>query len=775
MIGAGARGIGVYGDYSLKHPHAIRFVAVAEPDPERRAYFASQHQIPLQAQYRSDQEILAQPKMADTCFICTQDTLHVRPALQAMALGYDIFLEKPMAVTPDDCLLIGKQAKQLKRKMMIGHVLRYTPFFSQIKDWIDQGKIGQLMTIQHNENVSYWHQAHSYVRGNWHNEKQSAPMLLAKSCHDLDLMIWLAGSEVRHVSSLGELTHFNAKNAPKGSPEYCMDGCPEKDTCLYYAPKVYRNAPIWMKLPVSNQMTDEALMKALKKGPYGRCVYHNDNDVVDHQVTIVEFTNDVTVAFTMTGFTEENTRTIKVMGTKGEIRGHLEKNELELIQFDRGVVETHTLDRAETGHGGGDQGIMDAFVAYIETGTNAEKADLKASIHSHLLAFAAEESRKNKTMVDFSAYVHAFSENIRYHPCREELYWNAIRLASETFKETMNREYPLLLGKDNQHRMALASLDNQVLSMVNYVPATVKLGTGTVQVGSIGSVCTRTDFRGKNLASTLLRLTEESMAFEGISLAIISGSGPLYEHFGATRVGHVKGYQIQSEPLKKTPDITIRTYLEEDLPEIFQISEAEAFRYLRTQDEMMKLISGSLFPRSMIDHALEVVVKTGRILAYIYLRDQLDSPELLIREFAGNRQAIVDALPLLLEKHHKSSLLLPARAEDPIHAFLSHVPAIMTDQYASFKVIDWPRFIEGVTPQIRTRHSIEISWSVTLSDQPVIQVNEMAWKMDDIHHLHRLVFGPTGEAEGCPVPALKKLLSTIFPLEFVFTNNLNYQ
>lgn len=775
MIGAGARGIGVYGDYGLKHPEAIRFVAVAEPDPERRAYFAYQHQIQPDRQYQTDREILALPKIADTCFICTQDTEHIAPALQAMELGYDIFLEKPMAVTPEDCLLLGQRAKQLGRKMMIGHVLRYTPFFSQIKTWLDEGKIGRLMTIQHNENVSFWHHAHSYVRGNWHNERKSAPMLLAKSCHDLDLMIWLADSKIKHVSSLGELTHYREKNAPKDSPDYCMDGCPHQDTCLFYAPSVYLKAPIWMKLPVSNQMTDESLLKALRKGPYGRCVYHNDNDVVDHQVTIIEFENEVTVAFTMTAFTEANTRTIKLMGTLGEIRGHLEKSELELIQFGKGVVEKKLCDPGETGHGGGDQGIMDAFVGYIEQDANKDKADLEASIASHLLAFAAERSRKTKTMVDYQSYVDRLTEPITCHPCRKEDVCPAIRLASESFKQAMDREYPLLLGEENQDRMFVATSPSQVLALVNYLPAEIQLGKGVIKAGSIGSVCTREDYQGRGLAGKLLRLAEAKMHLEGISLAIISGEGPLYERFGATRVGYVKGYMLDRSSMKKTNMVTIRDYQESALPAIFSMANAEEFRYSRTLDGMRQLIKGSLVPRLGVDHTLEIIEKSGQALAYAYLRLERESDQCIIQEFGGDRQALIDGFPFLLDKHHRTLLLLPARIGDPIHPLLDPIPFSMTDQHASFKVIDWPLFVKGILPTVQEQCPTLKTWTVERTDALSISINGLTWKMQDVHQLHRLVFGPKGEEKQCPNPDLRSLLEQIFPIDFVWTNNLNYQ
>ncbi len=405
MIGAGNRGIGAYGAFAEKNPEDIQFVGIAEPDPVRRMYFAMKHKIPESMQFDDYKSILKEEKFADACFICTQDNMHYEPSVLAMEKGYHIFLEKPMAITPKDCLKLGELSDYFGVKLMIGHVLRYTQFFSTIKSILDQGSIGQLMSIQHNENVSYWHQAHSYVRGNWGNSKKSSPMILAKSCHDLDLLIWFANSSPKSVASYGKLSYFKKENAPVNAPKYCMDGCIHKDDCVYFAPKVYLNAPDWMKLPVSNDMIDDGLLKALKNGPYGRCVYHCDNDVVDHQVVAIEFESGVTAAFTMTAFTHENTRTIKLMGTKGEIRGHMEKNTIEIYRFGNEVPETLNLNVLDYGHGGGDYGIMKAFCQLVEKNILVELTSNKASIESHLLAFAAEESRIKLQSVDFKSFV----------------------------------------------------------------------------------------------------------------------------------------------------------------------------------------------------------------------------------------------------------------------------------------------------------------------------------------------------------------------------------
>ena len=409
LIGAGQRGIGAYGAYALKRPDKLKFVGVADPDPERKGYFSYQHQIETDFQFNTYEEILAAPKMGDVCFVCTQDQMHVDPCLKALKKGYHVFLEKPMAITPEECVLLGNAAKQYNRLFMIGHVLRYTDFFSKIKEIIDAKTIGEIVTIQHNENVSYWHQAHSYVRGNWKNKETASPMILAKSCHDMDILSWLVGKKVTKVSSFGDLSYFKEKNAPKDSPQFCLDGCPHKDTCVYYAPKVYVNAPDFMKLALTNDFKDETILEKLKTSDYGRCVFHSENNVVDHQVVILEFEDHETAAFTMTGFTSENTRTIKVMGTIGEIRGHMDKSDIEVNVFGREDLSYSVhLEPNEAGHNGGDYGIMEGFVELIETEKYNGKTRYEDAVVSHLLSFAAEKSRVEQKTIDFQAYLSQY-------------------------------------------------------------------------------------------------------------------------------------------------------------------------------------------------------------------------------------------------------------------------------------------------------------------------------------------------------------------------------
>ncbi|TFE24704.1 Gfo/Idh/MocA family protein [Cohnella luojiensis] len=407
LIGAGLRGQ-IYTDYALDHPEEMQLVAVADPNPDRRKKFQDRHGIAEELCFADWRELLAQPKLADAVFVCTQDKMHYEPTMQALDAGYHVLLEKPMSPDPRECIEMGEKAKSRGLIFSICHVLRYTNFFGTLKRLLDEGAIGRLMSIQHNENVAYWHQAHSFVRGNWRNSAESSPMILAKSCHDMDILLWLAGTDCVRLSSFGALSYFKAENAPQGAPKRCTDGCPVADTCLYYAPNVYlTEQDSWMAWAISDDPSYDARLKALQEGPYGRCVYHCDNDVVDHQVVNMEFANEVTAVFTMTAFTQDCTRTLKLMGTTGEIRGAMEKNEIEIIRFGSDKPEIISLEVAggHQGHGGGDGGLIRDFVNLArEGGKRNGLTSASASVQSHLMAFAAEKARVERSVIDMKEY-----------------------------------------------------------------------------------------------------------------------------------------------------------------------------------------------------------------------------------------------------------------------------------------------------------------------------------------------------------------------------------
>ncbi|MEC0230281.1 Gfo/Idh/MocA family protein [Paenibacillus alba] len=402
LIGAGQRGVN-YAGYALEHPDQLQVVAVAEPNMSRRHNFQALHGLSDELCFESWEDLLGKPNLADAVLICTQDNMHYEPTMKALEAGYHVLLEKPMSSDPWECIQMGKRSEQAERVFSICHVLRYTNFFTTIKRLISEGAIGQLMSIQHNENVAYWHQAHSFVRGNWRKASESSPMILAKSCHDLDIILWLAGADCTHVSSFGSLSHFKKENAPEGAPQRCLDGCPVSDQCLYYAPNVYLTDDIyWPTSAISDDLSLEARTKALQEGPYGRCVYHCDNDVVDHQVVNLAFANEVTAAFTMSAFTNDCSRTLKLMGTKGEIRGAMEKNEIEVIDFATGTAMQISLEipGGHIGHGGGDFGLIRDFIKLVQQDSKGDGLTSAAqSVQSHLMAFAAERSRLDRKVV----------------------------------------------------------------------------------------------------------------------------------------------------------------------------------------------------------------------------------------------------------------------------------------------------------------------------------------------------------------------------------------
>lgn len=396
VIGAGARGFLSYMPYVQNHPHEAEIVAVAEPDAERRTAFAKAFKLGAGQIYHSWEQLLAQPKLCDAVLVCTQDRMHFEPTMQALRKGYHVLLEKPMSNHPLECALMTEEASKQGRLLSICHVSRYTPFWRQLKGLIADGRIGDVVSVQHNENVGYLHYAHSFVRGNWRNSDLSSPMILAKSCHDMDLIRWLVDSECLRLSSFGSLSHFRSESAPEGSTERCTDGCAVEASCPYSAVRFYMrdlDDNPFARL-IADPPTADNRMKAIKTGPYGKCVYRTDNNVVDHQVVNMEFASGATVMFSMCGLTRDINRIVQIMGTKGEIRGDLETGVIDLFEFAGGVRTVVTATAAEGGHQGGDDGIMRQFLSDLrERRFEGNLTSAEASLESHLMAFAAERSR----------------------------------------------------------------------------------------------------------------------------------------------------------------------------------------------------------------------------------------------------------------------------------------------------------------------------------------------------------------------------------------------
>jgi predicted dehydrogenase len=412
LIGAGQRGTEVYGAFALARPDLVRFVAVAEPDAGRRDRFAAAHGIEPHASVGDWADLLSSDLGTEAVVVATPDRAHVDPAVAALEAGYPVLLEKPIAPSPDGVAAVADAATRTGSDLTIAHPLRYTAFFSSIARLVRDGAIGELVEIDHLENVSWWHFAHSYVRGNWRRADLASPIILAKACHDLDIIRWLADAPCTAVASFGSLRHFRAEAAPAGAPDRCLDGCPVAEHCPFYAPRFYgaRLAEGGWPISVLTALpTAEALEEALRTGPYGRCVYHADNDVADHQATLLQFANGVVATLTVTAFTAENTRTVKLMGTRGEIRGHMERGEIELRRFEEADgSELPPVHRVAVpggpGHAGGDEAMIEAFLGRLAAARCGDRAgesptSLSASLDSHRMAFAAERARRERSVV----------------------------------------------------------------------------------------------------------------------------------------------------------------------------------------------------------------------------------------------------------------------------------------------------------------------------------------------------------------------------------------
>ena len=410
LIGGGDRGSS-YLKYLQKNPNKFRVAALAEPVKEKREYLRDVYNIPADMCFESFEELLSLPKLADIAMICTQDKMHFAPAMKAIEKKYDLLLEKPIAPTAEECKKITEAANKNGVKVLVCHVLRYTPFYKFIKNFIESGKLGDIINITHTEGVGITNMSHSFVRGNWRKTDESAPMILAKCCHDTDLLQWLLGEECESVQSFGTLTYYRSENAPEGATKRCLDGCPHKDNCLYYAPDFYKvnTAEIHhFRAIVANKFepTDEEIDEALITSPYGRCVYYCDNDVVDHQMVNIQFKGGKNAVLIMSPFNKAG-RISTFMGTKGELRADLEEQTLSIYYLKtRETTQIYTplsdFDQSIAGgHGGGDMGIMEDLYEYIANNNPSNSiSDISFSCISHMIAFAAEKSRLEGTVVD---------------------------------------------------------------------------------------------------------------------------------------------------------------------------------------------------------------------------------------------------------------------------------------------------------------------------------------------------------------------------------------
>lgn len=425
IIGAGSRG-NRYAENMDAIEGRFNVVGVAEPIKSRNDRIKNRFNIPDCDCYDTWEKILDRPKFADFAVIATQDEMHFEPAMKAIELGYDLLLEKPVSPSPVECKLIAEAAEKKGVKVVVCHVLRYTPLFTKIKEIILSGEIGELVSVEALEPVGIKHMSHSFVRGAWRNKEESCEMILAKSCHDMDLIQWLVGKPCKKVHSFGSLRYFTKANKPDGAPKRCIDGCPHAKECIFDTAKLYQGENAegskWFKEAAAGTAnpTEQEIEKSLRTTPYGYCVFDSDNNVVDHQVVNMEFEDGITASFTMTAFTpDKRGREMRFFGTKGILEIFGKNDYIYMTRYAdstfQGPKEPIAIDvrRKEdkngigitSGHGGGDSGIIDAI--YYEFNNAYEGFSVSTARDSylnHLISFAAEKSRLESIVVDIDEY-----------------------------------------------------------------------------------------------------------------------------------------------------------------------------------------------------------------------------------------------------------------------------------------------------------------------------------------------------------------------------------
>lgn len=401
VMGAGSRG-NEYTAYGKLFPGTMRVVAVSDIDASRRNAMGDKWGVPQKRRFGDFHEMLdagRAGKLADVLIVSLPDALHYEPAMEAMRQGYDILLEKPMAQTERECMDLLSRQRETGVMVAVGHVLRYAPYFRALKKALDDGLVGEIVNIQHQEPVMYAHMAHSFVRGNWHDSKETTPMILAKCCHDLDILKWLVGRRCVRVSAEGGIALFRPDKAPPGAPARCTDGCPHEGACPYSAIDIYdRKRWFLYVFDLEKDCPSDVIMEKLRTTDYGRCVYRMDNDQPDHIVATLLFEGGVTASFTMDAFTPWGGRRTRVMGTLGYIEG--DGKTFTLHRFDTGkshvwsYVPPEGEKYRESGHAGGDLALMRDFLQAVDTRDfSLLSSSLDASVESHVMGFACERSR----------------------------------------------------------------------------------------------------------------------------------------------------------------------------------------------------------------------------------------------------------------------------------------------------------------------------------------------------------------------------------------------
>ncbi len=414
IVGAGHRAL-TYASLAKRRPDALQIVGVADPDPARRERTAQQFNISKERTFETAEALASVPKFADAVINGTMDQHHVPTSLPLIGAGYHVLLEKPFAVNEEEMWTLVQAARRHRRIVMICHVLRYAPFYTRIRELVAAGEIGEILNIQTTEHVSYHHMAVGFIRGKWASEAVcGSPILMAKCCHDLDLIAWMkSGIPPVSVSSMGSLMYFRPERAPAGAGERCLVDCPIESECLYSARKHYIDHPnrwkfyVWSELENVENPTIEEKIELLKTSPYGRCVWRSENDVVDHQSVIIEFADGSTATHNLVGGAAKAARSIHLVGTKGEIQGHLEESTITVRHIDPSPGGQEYKERvidlriegdmhgAFGGHGGGDLRLIQDFCDVIKGASpSISYTSIDDSISGHLIGFRADVAMK---------------------------------------------------------------------------------------------------------------------------------------------------------------------------------------------------------------------------------------------------------------------------------------------------------------------------------------------------------------------------------------------
>lgn len=406
ILGLGSRGATTYGDYLITL-NDVKISAICDIDKDKLNFYQNKYHVEKKDCFLNSEDFFKAGKLADILIIATMDQDHYSQAMKALDLKYHLLLEKPIALNLNQCLDIENKALKNNLYVVVCHVLRYSLFYKKIKEIVNSKILGNIININTTENVGYWHQAHSFVRGNWNNSNKTSPMILQKCCHDFDILNWIIDKKPLNVSSFGSLSLFKKENAPKDSSNYCYD-CKIQNNCPYNAVKYYVDSIKndkdlgWPYDVVVLNPTKDKVLAEIKNGPYGRCVYKCDNNVVDHQIVNIQYEDNITATHTMCAFSKDCYRDIKIFATRGDLIANTLNNTIiyhTFVDNKEFVIDVSKLTNDLSGHMGGDKLMINELLKLINKETSQLDSSIEKSVLSHVIAFAAEESRINKGVV----------------------------------------------------------------------------------------------------------------------------------------------------------------------------------------------------------------------------------------------------------------------------------------------------------------------------------------------------------------------------------------